>query len=210
MRWAPVLFLPAPLQALPFRSASSGDSSAYAPAFPFTDLRLTPYYPAKSPLDDVLRLVVPGSDEFITEKYAFEIEQLLDAWGQRLKSSPPALDFLSTFLDASLQAASLAAVNEDNLRSGDTIEVSRRRFGTNLSSGRETFLRQMKACLAPFSNIETAEFQLTEIQQTAISPLTLDVEIRYDLVGTRGDASREQRVGHWLTRWSSPGESNTW
>ena len=29
-----------------------------------------------------------------------------------------------------------------------------------------------------------------------------DIDIRYDLVGTRKDAGREQRVGHWLTRWS--------
>ena len=31
----------------------------------------------KSPLEDVLRLVAPGSDEYVTEKYAFEIESLL-------------------------------------------------------------------------------------------------------------------------------------
>ncbi len=29
-----------------------------------------------------------------------------------------------------------------------------------------------------------------------------DIDIRYDLVGTRKDMAREQRVGHWLTRWA--------
>jgi len=41
-------------------------------AFAFSDVRLTPHYPAKSPLEDVLRLVAPGSDDYVTEKYAFE------------------------------------------------------------------------------------------------------------------------------------------
>ena len=209
MRWAPVLFLPAPLQALPLRYGSLQPNGGHPPPFPFADLRLTPQYPVKSPLDDILRLVVPGSDEFITEKYALEIEQLLNAWGQRLKSSPPALDLLSAFLDTSMQAASFTAVTEDKLRSGDAIEVSHRRFGTNVVSGRETFLQEMKAYLARFSKIETAEFQITDIQQITGVPLTIDAEIRYDLVGTRPDASREQRVGHWRTRWSHD-DSNRW
>ena len=51
-----------------------------------TDVRLTPHYPAKSPLADILRLVAPGSDEYVTEKYAFEIESLLKQWGQTLKT----------------------------------------------------------------------------------------------------------------------------
>src|SRR5271155_3228132 len=88
MRWAPVLFLPARIQALPFRSAlpqPQGDRSA---AFPFADFRLTPHYPATSPLDDVLRQVVPGGDAYITEKYAFEIMRLLGAWSQALKAAP--------------------------------------------------------------------------------------------------------------------------
>ncbi len=71
MQWAPLLFLPAPIQGFSFpavRRDSSGDRNA---SFPFADLRLTPHYPTKSPLEDVLSRVVPGSDEYITEKYAF-------------------------------------------------------------------------------------------------------------------------------------------
>jgi tetratricopeptide (TPR) repeat protein/peroxiredoxin len=208
MRWASVLCLPAPIQALSFRSDSLKHGAAYNQSFPFADLRLSPHYPAKSPLEDLLRLVVPGTDEFVTEKYALEIEGLLDSWGQRLKSAPSALETLSTFLNASLEA-SLEVVSEDKPRSGEAIEVFRRRFGTNLVSGREPFLREMRAYLAPLSKIETVEFQITDIQQTVSSPLTLDVEIRYDLVGTRADAGREQRVGYWRTRWSR-NETNQW
>ena len=88
-------------------------------------LRLTPRYPAKSPLDDVLRLVVPGSDEFVTEKYAFEIGRLLNDWSQALKAGPPALQVLATFLDPSLQATPLGSIQESKVRSGGGIEVTR-------------------------------------------------------------------------------------
>ncbi len=65
------------------------------PAFAFTDVRLTPHYPAKSPLADILRLVAPGSDEYVTEKYAFEIESLLKQWSQTLRTSARDLSTLA-------------------------------------------------------------------------------------------------------------------
>ena len=209
MRWAPVLFLPAPLRALPSQLGSLSHDETYSSSFPLADLRVTPHYPAKSPLDDLVRLVVPGSDEFITEKYAFEISQLLDGWGRRLKSATPALEFLATFLDASLEASSLAATSEDKLRPSGDIEVFRTKFGTNLVSGRERFLREMRTYLASISRVETAEFQVVQIQPVANSPVTVEAEIRYDLVSARGDGGREQRVGYWRTRWIC-GESNAW
>ncbi len=49
----------------------------------FADVRLTPHYPTKSPLEDVLRLVAPGSDEYVTERYAFEIGAQLNQWSPR-------------------------------------------------------------------------------------------------------------------------------
>ena len=62
---APLLLRPAPFygSSMLFGSQKIADSG-----FAFTDVRLTPHYPAKSPLADILRLVTPGSDEFVTEK----------------------------------------------------------------------------------------------------------------------------------------------
>src|SRR5205807_9087758 len=80
MQWAPLLFLPAPLHGLTLPSLHSGIFEDAASAFPFADSRLSPHYPAKSPLDDVLRQVVPGADEYVAEKYAFDIMRLLYNW----------------------------------------------------------------------------------------------------------------------------------
>src|SRR5207249_8013775 len=105
MQCAPILFLPAPIRWLPLPSKPRDASRDRNASFPFADFRLTPHYPAKSPLEDVLSRVVPGSDEYLTEKHAFEIMRLLAEWGEALKFSPPALAALAKFLDASIEAS---------------------------------------------------------------------------------------------------------
>jgi tetratricopeptide (TPR) repeat protein len=205
MRWAPILFLPAPLHGRPLSLGPFRDRPSAPPAFPFADFRLHPHYISKSPLEDLLQLLAPGSDEFITEKYALEIEQLLSSWGQQLKTAPAAFVALAKFLDSSLEATPLRPAHEGRIRSNDAIEVSRRQFGADLVTGREAFLQGMQSYLAPFATIETAEFQITEIQQTTTSPITVDAQIRYDLVGACEDGAREQRAGTWRTRWSRGG-----
>src|SRR6266849_3298010 len=128
MQWSPLLFLPAPMHAFRLPSVLSEPSGDRSSALPFGDFRLTPHYPAKSPLDDVLSRVVPGADEYVTEKYAFEIMRLLNEWGQGLKDAPPALAVVSKFLDASIEATTIIPTQEKPLRSGSGIEVLRRQF----------------------------------------------------------------------------------
>jgi tetratricopeptide (TPR) repeat protein len=209
MRWAPVLFLPAPIHGLPIRQVLPDNPGDRTSSFPFADFRLNPHYPAKSPLDDVLRLVAPGADEYVTEKYAFEIMRLLGEWSEGLKAAPPALAVVARFLDASIEATPMVPTQEIALRSGDGIEVLRRRFAGKIEAGRERFLREMKTYLAAMSRMETAEFEIVGIEETASSPLTVRVNIRYDLVGLRTDTGREERVGHWLTQWTRD-EANAW
>jgi Flp pilus assembly protein TadD/peroxiredoxin len=209
MRWAPLLFLPAPIQEISFPSIRREQPGNRNVTFPFADFRLTPHYPAKSPLDDVLSRVLPGSDEYVTERYAFEIMRLLNEWSQALKSSLPALAVMARFLDASMEATSLTSVQEKTLRSGNGIEFLRRGFSTNAVMGRERFLREMKTYLSPISRLETAEFGIVRIKESAGSSPTVHIDIRYDLVGTRPDDGREERIGYWKTEWTR-NESNAW
>ena len=201
MRWAPLLYLPAPLHSAALRSLSPEIFEEQGSSFPFADFRLTPHYPAKSPLDNVLRYIPPGSDEFVTEKYAAEIAQHLEEWGRELRSNPASSNVLAKFLDASLQAASLIPTQEKTLRTGSGITAIRRKFSNEPLLGRDRFLAQMQAYLAPFTRVETAEFQISGIQQTAESPLNVRIEIRYDLVGQLADTQREERIGYWSTQW---------
>jgi hypothetical protein len=209
MRWAPVLFLPAPIRA----------SAAFGPAFlhrldapgsalPFGESRLTPHDPAKSPLEDVLRLVAPGADEYVTEKYALEIGLLLDEWSQGLKSAPPALGALAPFLDSSIEATTLIPAEEKTLRSGKGMDIVRREFAAAVWPGRERFLREIKTYFERWSRVETAEFEIVGIRQIAGASQVL-AEIRYRLVGTVTGSGREERIGVWRTQWTRE-DSNAW
>ncbi|PYU50521.1 MAG: hypothetical protein DMG53_02940 [Acidobacteria bacterium] len=209
MRWAPLLFLPAPIQGFSFPSVRHESSRDRNASFPFADFRLTPHYPAKSPLEDVLSRVVPGSDEYLTEKHAFEIMRLLAEWGEALKFSPPALDALAKFLDASIEASSLIPTQEKALRRGNGVDVYRRWFSTTGVTGRERFLQEIQSYLAPLARLETAEFEIVGIKEGAGLSRTVEIHIRYDLVGTRKDNGREERIGAWKTEWTRHG-SDAW
>src|SRR3984885_8070364 len=200
MGLAPLLLRPAPFLG----------SSLFGPpwplayekaAFPFSDVRLTPHYPAKSPLEDVLRLVAPGADEFVTEKYAFEIGTLLDQWSQALRASATDFSALGRLLNPSLQSRTMAAETQLSLRGGNGIDCTRRRFSGRAVVGRERFLEQMRAWLGPVARVETAEFEITSIEEMSGTPLGVRAGIRYDLVATRNDGQREERVGSWRTEW---------
>src|SRR5205807_78078 len=209
MQWAPLLFLPAPLHGLTLPSLHSGIFEDAASAFPFADSRLSPHYPAKSPLDDVLRQVVPGADEYVTEKYAFEIMRLLNEWSRALREASPALSVLAEFLSASIESASLVPSQVKTRRSGNGFEVQRRQFSASVASGRERFLREIKSYLAPIVRVETAEFEITGIEEITGELENLRVDIRYDFVGTTTDTRREERIGLWRTHWQRD-RSNSW
>src|SRR5882762_5034079 len=187
MSWTPLLFVPAPLFASPFHPLSVGPHWD-ATALPLTDFRLTPHYPTKSPLDDLLRLVVPGGDEYVTEKYAYEIMPLLNAWSDGLKAASPALADLAKFIAPAIEATPLIPAQEIPLRSGGGIEIIRRRFTSKVAPGREQFLRQIETYLAAMLRIETAEFQIVGIEEISGPSLIVHIDIRYDFVGVRKEA----------------------
>src|SRR5260370_4478537 len=113
---APMLFCPAPFHASSFLFDSSETLPSHTSGFSFADIRLTPHYPSKSPLEDVLRLVAPGSDEYVTEKYAFEIGSQLNQWSQALVASAHDLSALARSLDSSVEASRLAPAKQTPLR----------------------------------------------------------------------------------------------
>src|SRR5271155_3732757 len=207
MGLVPTLFHPAPFHGLPFLIEPL--SASYQPSFPLADYRLTPSYPAKSPLEDVLRRVAPGTDEFVTEKYAAEIEPLLDAWSRALKASVGDLSVLARFLDPSIEANSWSSAKEIALRNGYGIDVTRRQFGAKVVPGREQFLKEFRDYLGPVLRVETAEFEITSIEEIASSPLALRLVIRFDIVAMRTNGQREERVGYWHTEWFRD-PSDTW
>jgi hypothetical protein len=128
--------------------------------------------------------------------------EILVRWSRELRRATPALAELARFIHPNIEAASLLPTREVTQRSGNGIEILRKRFPRNLTLGRDAFLGEIQRYLSPVSRLETAELQIVGIEQGGDSDSSFLVDIRYDLVGVRNDMAREQRVGHWLTRWS--------
>jgi Flp pilus assembly protein TadD/peroxiredoxin len=204
---APLILRPAPFFASSVLFDSPTATSDQHSQFPFADIRLTPHYPVQSPLADVLRFVPPGSDEYITEQYAVEIELLLKRWSQALQASARDLSTLSELLDNSIEATPLLAFRESPLRSGFGVDIKRRHFDAGTVPGRDRFLREIAGWLGQASQVETGEFEIYSIQQINSAPLSVRTEVRYDIVADLSDDRREERVGSWRIEWVRDGSA---
>ncbi len=207
----PLLFRPSPF---------FGSSLLFAPGkafldqpgpLPFADAHLTPHYPARSPLEPLFLLVTPGADEYVTEKYAYEIDQVLKRLSKSLCTSPDAFSEFASLLDPNLEATFLVSASPRKIRSGNGIETSRLTGSGHLQAihGPVHFLEAFRDWLGKSLRIKTAEFEITAIAEIAASPLAVQLEIRYDLVAERDGNRSEERVGVWTTEWSRH-ESGQW
>jgi Flp pilus assembly protein TadD/peroxiredoxin len=204
MSCAPVLFFASPFRGLPLLRlpAAAAGMLPHLPAF--ADARLTPHYPAQPPLEDVLRLVSPGLDEYVTEKYAAEIMEILEAWSHSIQGTAPDVsksDVSEKFFAALIEATPLHPSDKVVVRSGSGIEIERRSFSGMAALPGERWRNEIANYLAPLGKIETAEFQIVGIEEGENASEPLRVDIRYDLVGTPAEGGREERIGLWRTHW---------
>jgi tetratricopeptide (TPR) repeat protein len=209
MSLAPLVFRPAHLYGAKFFTAPSDGSGGASSPLPFSDLRLTPRYPQQSLLTDVLRLVPAGSDAYITEKYAAEIETQLKKWGDELTESPHGLHALTSIVAPGLQASPLGSPRPVPLRQGFGIDAFKMRFPPTEPMERESFLHQVQVWLGPVTSVNVAEFEIFSLLETSDTPPALSARIRYHIAATRSAEQREERVGTWLTEWRKD-SSNTW
>jgi hypothetical protein len=200
MGMAPVL-----LRVAPFDNWSLFHNSSPQPDYlPLSlgEFHLKANYPAKSPLEDVLRFAAMGSDEFVTEKYAFEIDQALKGWSASLIRSVRDLDPLVKLLDHSITATSFMPLRQTMLRSAQGIETLRIEFASETVVGREGFLKQLRDYFQPASRILTVQFDVVSLEEISVNPLDLQVGIRYDFVFEAEGTRHEERIGQWQTKWN--------
>ena len=171
------------------------------------EVRLFPHYPVPSPLDDVLRLVAPGSDAYVTEKYSMEISVALAEWASALKSKATGLGALTRLIHPTIEFNSPNSSSELLEPARSWVAVRNKLFLPNTSSGREQFLAELKSYFADFAEIIAAETEITGIAISSQKPLRVQTEIRFWLVAAPGDKSREERIGAWQVEWAeeSPG-----
>lgn len=172
------------------------------------DYRFEPQYPARSPLEDVLRRVRPGTDEFITEGYAHEIGIILGFWPSYLKQRE--FERLRPFFDASLQVGSFIPSQEVVLRQEGAIRTYRLQFSDSLLPMGKHLEQELERWLPSALQVQVAELEITAIDLLPGEPLAVRISVRYSIVASSSQ-HREQRVGSWQMHWArSASASGAW
>ncbi|HLQ77624.1 MAG TPA: VCBS repeat-containing protein, partial [Terriglobia bacterium] len=151
--------------------------------------------------------VQAGLDEFVTEKYQDSVAEVLNEWSSELLEFSGATAALERVMTATFSGTSANARVAQPVRTG-TLQVQQMKFRENEAVGREEFLRGWRSYVKDFSQILTAEFQVTGIHAGSPSALAagftryLQTSVRFELVGSGAGFFREQRVGNWELEWA--------
>jgi tetratricopeptide (TPR) repeat protein len=169
---------------------------------------LHPHYRSERPLDASLLKVQAGHDDFITEQYADQIALILAQWSASLLQSPRETHAIAQVLAPNFLGGALQPAESRLVRSGGGLQVRQNRFAAQPTVNSEKFLIDWQAVFSAFSQIVTAEFQITAIDVLVAEasapprqPGSLQTHVRYEIVGTGAGFHREQRVGNWEMRW---------
>ena len=195
-------FLPAGLRrlGLPFFDQPAGGTTLAA-----TDFHFHPHYRSPTTLDATLLKAKAGLDEFITEKYADQIADVLAKWTTALLRSAGDASLIEGSLGPGFLGASLLPEESRVVRPGPAVEASRLRFPSELSLRPDLFAQQVRSYLIAFSSILTADFQITQIKagSATVSPFRVQTRVHYEIVGSGNDFHLEQRVGDWELEWET-------
>jgi tetratricopeptide (TPR) repeat protein len=171
--------------------------------------QLHPHYRSERPIDATLGQVETGRDEFITEKYAEQIAAILAGWSASLLRSAQETHAFARVLAGDFAGTSLRPIESKIVRSDQVLEVRQNRFSLETTLASDVFVRELLSWLSVFSNIVTAEFQITSIvgNSTAASGssqlLSVQTTVRYEIVGAGAGFHREQRIGSWDLDWQA-------
>lgn len=204
--------MPAGLRGLAFSSARHRSNLIESGSVLSADseFHLHPHYRTPRPLDATLLKVQAGLDDFVTEKYADQIATILAEWSSSLLRSPQEVNTIDRVLTTGFLGTSLRPVESRIVRSGPAIEVRKNTFSRPATLKRGAFFQELRSAMSAFSNLVTAEFQVTSIDAGSIAgegagathfPGRLQTRVRYELVGAGHDFYREQRVGIWNLEW---------
>jgi len=167
--------------------------------------QIHPQYRVKLGIEDVLRKVPAGYDQFQNEKYQDEISKILNRWAEQLRSSSRDVAAIAAAVDLNFGGFAIQEARLDNFFSDGPFRFWRAEYVPEASLGAQEFLAELRDYLRVFSRILTAEFQITRIESTALSTnasgIQIETTVRFELVGTGDSFHREQRIGNWEMTW---------
>ena len=154
-----------------------------------------------------MRKVPAGFDEFVTEKYQDRIAAVFSEWSSQLLQSPQNTAALEKIIAADFFGASPKPSAWRPMYEVSPLQVWKGQFvGEAMLRGHD-FFGEWRSSVSAFSQIITAEFQVTSIHsvpRVASAPRQsqlLTAVVRFELVASGADFYREQRVGLWEISW---------
>ncbi len=166
--------------------------------------RLHPRYRLDTPLDAFRARGAAGSSDFPSEKEHRPIAEVLGQWAAGLQESPRNVRPIAAAMAVDFQGGPATGTGWHVVRAGPGLEVRRVTFGTGAGLGAAGFVGELEGWLGGYSEIITADFQVTRLDVTDGSVRT---RVRYELAGTVAGYYREQRAGTWEMAWTTaPGE----
>lgn len=196
---ASLALLLAGLEELPLRSQTGGPTH---PCVLDAGPSFAPF------LGNFLGQLEPGSDVFVTEKYAVEVEAILDRWTAACPQAAGIVHAIETCLQTSLTAPDLGKPQIRPLRTQLPLQTEQALFPGAVRRTSKNFVGSLKAYFGVFASVATAQFQVGGIEATGENAQALRTEIFYDVLGTLQDGRREQRTGVWEVQWSKSGSAD--
>jgi tetratricopeptide (TPR) repeat protein len=171
------------------------------------EFQVHPLYRVPRGIEEILRKVPAGFDEFVTEKYQDDIAAVFREWSSQLLQSPQNTAALENIFSADFSSESPKASVWKPVYEGHPLQVCKGEFAGEAMLRRDEFLREWRSSVNAFSKIITAEFQVTSIHSMPAAVAVpgqsqlLETVVRFELVGVGRDFDREQRVGNWHMSW---------
>ncbi len=138
-----------------------------------------------------------GSDQFLCERYAADLDALLAEWSATLCRGAGLAGPFTTLVAADLEFVPFDKATVNAVRAGNPIRVEEVQFQADRERDGSAFLKSLTEYISDFKQLETVEFLITALHVTNRSPVVVEIALRYDLVGLRGSDTREERVGTW-------------
>jgi tetratricopeptide (TPR) repeat protein len=174
---------------------------------PCGEFHVHPHYRTTRTLDEVLRKVQAGFDDFEAEKYQDKVAAILVEWSAEALKSPSGTTQIENVLGPGFSGTSSKPIGMRKVRQDAWLEIVQLKFAENAQLQREAFLAELRSTRNNLSHLLTAEFQVTSIQLGKTSqiagsaPSSLETRVRFELVGAGNGFHREQRVGYWELGW---------
>jgi tetratricopeptide (TPR) repeat protein/peroxiredoxin len=190
------------LPPLIFERSAYPAPSSFAQSVPsFADFRFVPRYPSTSPLQEILKALRPGEDDFPDEGIVAEVERVLTEWGDGLQQSPPTLRAVRSSLSTHFAGASLISIESRALRSDSVLQIFHELFSEDASLRVDEFSRQLSGFVASESSVLSVEFKVPSVSIVTRTPLVITTSVRYSLVETGPRFHRQERIGQWRIDW---------